>query len=294
MLAAMQQQPGRLRTRDVRRRFDRASADFHDADFVHRQTFAGLLDRLAPITAKPGVILDLGCAKGTGSRALASRYPGARVIAVDLSLPMLRFAKEKWWQRRRIRPVQGDANALPLKSQGVDLAFANLLLPWINDLPACLTEVSRVLARDGLFTFSALGPDSLKELREAWGTIDQDWHVNPFPDMHDLGDALVRAGLSDPVLDVDRISIRYDELSKLYRDLSCSGARNSLEHRRRSMTGKAGFRRMEESLSQASAGNGFTLTLEIVYGHAWSVGERPPPGEFRLDPADIGGRRRSA
>ena len=96
--------------------------------------------------------------------------------------------------------------------------FSNLLLPWIDDPAAIAREVCRVLRKDGLFVFSGLGPDSLRELRAAWGTVDDYAHVNEFPDMHNIGDALVQSGLRDPVLDVDRLQVRYSGSEALFRD----------------------------------------------------------------------------
>ena len=172
-----------------------------------------------------------------------------------------------------------------MPDQGVDLVFANLLLPWIDDLPLCLEEISRVLKRGGLLVFSTLGPDSLGVLRDAWQGSDELPHVREFADMHDIGDALVRARLADPVLDVDRLSISFTEINNLYRDLTANGARNCLAGRRRGLTGRQRFKAVEERLTDASGS--LTVELELVFGHAWGTGA-PRGGEFRIDAGQIG------
>jgi len=291
MLATMNANPGQLVFRDVQRRFDRAAKDFDGADFVHRYTFDGLSQRLSPALIKPARILDLGCATGTGSRLLDKRYRQARVISVDASSGMLRMLRKKRSRFAKASELQGDASRIPLRDGSIDLVFSNLLLPWISDLSTFFTEVARVLRKDGIFAFATFGPGSLCEIRAAWHALDQDWHANAYPDMHDIGDALVRAGLRDPVLDVDHLDVTYRDAGSLYRDLTHSGARNCLQNRRKTLTGKQRFRQMEKNLVAAAENGALALNLELVYGHAWGGGPRLPAGEIRLDPASITQRR---
>jgi len=292
MLATMNADPGQLVFRDVQRRFDRAARNFDGTDFVHRHTFAGLTQRLSPTIIKPARILDMGCATGTGSRLLAKQFRRARVISFDASFGMLERARGKRSGLSKLTVLQGDASRIPLQDGSIDLVFSNLLLPWINDLSACLAEVSRVLRADGVFAFATFGPDSLGEIRAAWHSLDQDGHANVYPDMHDIGDALVRAGLRDPVLDVDYLQVTYRDANSLYQDLTNSGARNSLQDRRKTLTGRQRFRQMEQNLLSQAENGALSLNLELVYGHAFGAGPQLPEGEFRLDPAMISRRRR--
>ena len=292
MLDNMPNNPVKLDHADVRYRFDQAADSFNDADFLHRATFDGILERLSPVVTTPSIIVDLGAATGTGTRRLAKEYRGARVVGLDSSLQMLLHGKRRRSWLSRVSELRGDANRLPLRTGCADLVVANMLLPWIDDLPGCLAEIARVLRKDGVFVFSSLGPDSLSEIRKAWSTVDQDAHVIPYPDMHDIGDALVRAGLRDPVLDVDSLSISYADTASMYRDLTRCGGRNSLQQRRRTLTGKQRFQAMESELRSYSADGRLTFRLELVYGHAWSGGPPQEAGEYRLDPAAIGRRRR--
>ncbi len=291
-LANMQVKPGKLRLKDVQRRFDRVAVDFDHADFVHRTTFNGLIERLAPVSARPSIILDLGSASGSGSRKLARQFRRARIVSFDVSLQMLQTGKRRRSLLSKVTELQGDAARIPLQTGSADLVFSNLLLPWIDDLATCLGEIARVLRKDGVFVFSSLGPDSLYEIRDAWNSLDRDWHVNAFPDMHDIGDAIVRAGLRDPVLDVDTLSVTYRDTASLYRDLTNCGGRNSLEFRRRTLTGKNRLLNMDNALLRRFAGGPLALSLELVYGHAWGGGPPQTGTEYRLDPAAIGRRRR--
>ena len=278
-----------LNLRDVRRRFDHAASGFDAVDFVHSATREGLLTRLAPILIDAKTIVDLGCATGAGGRALSRQFRRAHIISIDLAQQMLRQEQHKRSLFGRRSVVQANAAALPLAARSVDLVFANLLLPWISDLTTLFTEISRVLRQDGLFIFSALGPDSLRELRQAWRGVSDDAHVNHFPDMHDIGDAAVRSGLRDPVLDVDRLRVSYEKPEAFFADLTALGGRNSLQNRSRSLTGKIRFGAMKAALAKPGA---LTLDLELVYGHCWGSGAPPAGAEVRIDAVQIGRRKR--
>ena len=239
MLPAMQalqddmDDPFLLNSRDVRRRFDRAAETFGAADFVHGVTREGLLTRLQPLRIDARAVLDLGAATGNATAALRKRFRGAHIVSLDLSRNMLRHRKRRRLWFSRTSSVQADAARLPFADQSFDVVFANLLLPWANDPAAVLAEVSRVLRKGGVLAFATLGPDSLRQLSHAWSQVDDHAHVvhahvHRFLDMHDIGDALVRAGLADPVLDVDRLTVKYPDARKLFRDLTLSGSRNSL------------------------------------------------------------------
>ena len=279
-----------LRTVDVRRRFDAAAESFDDFDFVHAVTRDGLFARLEPMTVGAKVVVDLGCATGAASKRLAKRFRGAKVICVDHSPAMLKKAADRKPWFTKCSYLEADAAAMPLDDHSVDVVFANQLLPWIDDVPAVFAEINRILKKDGLFIFASLGPDSFSELRQAWQTVDQREHVHHFSDMHNIGDAAVRAGLGDPVLDVDRLKIRYEEPDALFRDLTGSGARNCLLERSRSLTSKSRFDALSQALQSARPGTGIELDLELVYGHCWGSGKQAGTGEVRISLNEIGRR----
>lgn len=281
-----------FRDGDVRRRFDRAADGFADVDFVHRRSFDSLLERLQPMRIRPRRILDLGSAAGAGSRRLARAFRSARVTGLDLSRRMLAVARERRSRFVKISELQANAMALPFRTGVFDLVIANQLLPWIGDLRGFFGGVARVLRKDGLLMFATLGPDSLIELRVAWQEEDRFEHVNPFVDMHDVGDALVRAGLRDPVLDVERLTVSYRDPASLFADLTATGARNCLRGRRPTLTGKARFRRVVDRLENEAGDDGASISLELVFGHAWGGGPPTAPGEYRIDAGSIGRFRR--
>lgn len=276
----------------VRRSFDRASRGYDRAAVLQARVREQLLQRLELVKLEPEVVLDAGAGTGHASRELTRRYGNARVIALDVSLAMLSQAAHQQRLLRRFRRVCADAARLPLAAGSVDLVYSNLMLQWCDDLDAVFAEVRRVLRPHGLFTFSTFGPDTLIELRKAWRAADGHVHVNRFLDMHDIGDALMRAGLAEPVLDVERYTLTYDDTLTLMRDLKAIGAHNVTAGRPAGLTGRGRFARMREAYEAHRQDGKLPATYEVVFGQAWgsSAQRRAGPGETRIAVTSIGRR----
>ena len=263
----------------ARRAFERAAATYDASAVLHREVGRRLFEHLDPIRIEPRRIVDLGCGTGAAFEALGKRYPKADLIGVDFSMAMLRGARARTgWLRRAFgrgdpRLVCADAERLPLAHGSVDFVFSNLALQWCRP-ENVFAEAARMLPTDGLFMFSTLGPDTLKELRAAFG---ERCHVHDFVDMHDLGDALVHAGFADPVMEMEVITLEYAEVGDLARDLKATGAHNALPERARGLTTPRRWKRMAERYEAQRRGGALPATYEIVYGHAWKTAPRRTP-----------------
>jgi malonyl-CoA O-methyltransferase len=184
--------------------------------------------------------------------------------------------------------VAADAHHLSLKSASVDLLFSNLMLQWCADPDQVFAELARVLKPGGLLTFTTLGPDTLRELRASWG--DAFVHVHRFIDMHDLGDALMRAGFAEPVMDTERLTVTYRDTQALLRELKGSGSMNIALGRPRGLRSSRRHERALACYADTHPGPVTPVTLEVVYGHAWAGG-RPThqrSDEFAIPVARIG------
>jgi malonyl-CoA O-methyltransferase len=279
----------------VRRSFDRAAARYDESAVLQAEVRAQLLERLDYVTLAPAVVLDVGCGTGHSTRALKERYPRAQVVALDLSEGMLHEARQRQSWRRKFARVCGDAMRLPLASASADLVFSNLTLQWCTDLDAAFAEFRRVLRPRGLLNFTTFGPDTLFELREAWAQADGYRHVSDFADMHDLGDGLLRAGLAEPVMDVERFTLTYRDVFGLMRDLKAIGAHNAAATRPRGLTGRARLAAMQSAYEARRRDGVLPATYEVVFGQAWGPAGAPRrsrrSGEFTLPAGAIGRRR---
>ena len=150
------------------------------------------------------------------------------------------------------------------------MAWSSLALQWVDDLEATFRGLHRVLRPGGLFLFASFGPDTLKELRAASGGIDGHHHVNSFVDMHDVGDALVHAGFSHPVMEMEHVTLTYAELAGLLGDLKAIGAHTVKQGARNGLMGKTAWRRLTENYERYRRDGRLPATYEVVYGHAWA------------------------
>ena len=245
-----------------------------------------LLQRLDLVALTPRVVLDAGAGTGRASSALKRRYPRARVIALDSAYGMLREAARQLAWRRHFDRVCADAARLPFADGSVDLILSNFLLHWCAT-DEVFTEFRRVLAPHGFLSFTSLGPDTLRELRTAWSHADAHWHINRFIDMHDLGDALVRAGFASPVLDVDHYTLTYADVRGVMRDIKAVGARNALAVRHRGLTGRGKFTAMQLAYEDFRSEGRLPATFEVIFGQAWAPNEsRRRTGGEALIPLD--------
>ena len=242
----------------ARRRFSRAAPSYEQASRLEVEVGSRLLERLDYVKIAPRRILDAGSGPAREARSLARRYRGAQVIALDFALPMLpRRGVFERWRGRGVMPLCADFGRLPLAAESVELVWCNLALQWAADPLEVFREFERVLAPEGLVLFSTLGPDTLKELRAAAGAAS----VHEFIDMHDLGDMLLAAGFSAPVMDMEVLAIEYGAGGRLLDDLRASGQTNARIDRRRGLRGT----RFLDAFRTAP----LRSTFEVVYEHGW-------------------------
>ncbi|AKH20686.1 malonyl-ACP O-methyltransferase BioC [Sedimenticola thiotaurini] len=262
----------RIDKQQARMAFSRAAERYDQVAVLQREIGQRMLERLDVVRLQPQVILDIGAGTGVATAALAQRYRKSRVLALDFALPMLLQARKRGSWLRKPRCICGDLEQLPLADQSVDLIYSNAAIQWSNDLDGTFAEFRRVLRPGGLLMFTTFGPDTLSELRAAWAAVDNGSHVSTFMDMHDVGDALLRAGLADPVMDVDRLTLTYEKVTGLMKDLKILGAHNVNSDRQRGLTGKGRLQAMQnayETFRRASDGL-LPASYEVVYGHAWA------------------------
>ncbi|HEX7644241.1 MAG TPA: methyltransferase domain-containing protein [Burkholderiaceae bacterium] len=275
----------------VRRLFSRPERT-RDAAFLLREIAGRMHDRLALVKIDPREILDAGCGAGADLASLQKRFPEARIFGVDASPAMLQEAgseqRSAWralhgvlgqWLPSRLRGtrppalIAGDFASLPFAHGAFDLVWSNLALHWHPQPDRVFAEWRRVLRTEGLLMFCCFGPDTLKEVRAAFAGLDGAPHALPFVDMHDFGDMLVEAGFSTPVMDMETITLTYENTTRLWADVRALGG-NPLATRRRSLIGRKGWAGVEAALAATRRDDGqIPLTIEVIYGHAF----RPVP-----------------
>lgn len=148
--------------------------------------------------------------------------------------------------------IAAQPETVPFEPESIDLAVSLYGLHEMNDVPGMLVQIRRALRPDGLFLGCMAGAGTLGELREALLVAETELsggagpHVFPFTDVRDAGGLLQRAGFALPVADHETITVRYDTMFALMRDLRAMGATNALAARSRKPSSRALFLRAAE------------------------------------------------
>ncbi len=283
----------------IKAHFSHAAPSYEEAAILQKTVAERVDERLELTTIEVQTVLDVGSGTGLLTEKVIARYPLAKCFAVDLSESMLWQSKSRlqtprfsalgsfinrflnncsltkgFASKTAATRINADVYQLPFADNSVDLIVSNLMLQWCDDLDAVFAEFRRVLRPEGLLMFTTFGPDTLKELRLAWRTTDADYeHVNHFIDMHDIGDALIRAGFGQPVMDMELFTLTYDKPMGVLKDLKAIGATNANQNRSQGLMGKAKFHAMLEAYEGLRKDGKIPATYEVVHGHAWAAPE---------------------
>ena len=255
----------------IRRAFDRAAGSYDDAAVLQKEVCSRLLQRLDYVRLEPQMILDVGVGTGEAITPLMQRYSKAGIVALDLSEQMLHKAKTHGRLFRKPELVCADLEALPFADDSFDLVFSSLALQWCNNLGETMQGLLRVLKPGGLLMFTTFGPDTLKELKASWQKIDDTVHVNPFVDMHDIGDEMLKSGFADPVIEAEVITVTYDHIDRLMQDLRDIGANVKSEGFRSGLTTPAMMHQLRDAYEAYRIDGDLPASYEVVYGHAWKA-----------------------
>ena len=236
--------------------------------FLIDRVAADLGERVAVVLRRFENVVDLGTPTDAVRRVLVNNDNIGTVIAATPHADRL----DDTFLR-----VAADEEALPFTDGALDLVVSALALQFVNDLPGTLIQIRRALKPDGLLLAALIGGESLSELREAFALAESEVEggisprVAPFADAREIGALLQRAGFALPVVDSDRLIVRYDSAFALMRDLRRMGATNVLAERRRTPLKRATLMRMAEIYAErfADPDGRLRASFEIVWLSGW-------------------------
>ncbi|WP_437881921.1 malonyl-ACP O-methyltransferase BioC [Pseudomonas sp. LRF_L74] len=258
----MNEQPALPDKRQVAISFSRAAKSYDEVADLQRGVGSELLARL-PVQLEPQRWLDLGCGTGHFSRVLATRFPDAEGLALDLAEGMLKHARPQGGARHFLA---GDAEHLPLRDGSVDLVYSSLAVQWCADFPAVLDEARRVLRPEGVLAFSSLCQGTLQELRESWQVVDGYVHVNRFRCFSDYQQQCAKAGMKLLGLERKARVLHFADLRELTHELKSIGAHNLNPGRPEGLTGRARLRALAQAYERFRQPSGLPATYQVVYG----------------------------
>lgn len=242
------------------------------ATFLIDRVAAELGERLSAVVRTFDRAVDLGTPTDALRRVLAESGKVKTIIAAEPAAARLDTSYSR---------VAADEEALSFADGSLDLVVSALSLQFVNDLPGTLVQIRRALKPDGLLLAALVGGESLTELRQAFAEAESEVEgglsprVAPFIDLRELGALMQRAGFALPVIDSERLTVRYDSAFALMHDLRAMGATNVLSERRRKPLRRATVFRMAEIYAQrfADADGRLRATFEIAWLSGWAPHE---------------------
>ncbi len=249
------------------------------APFIWAEAGRRMAERLALLRLVPELVLDVGCAWGDGLALLRQQYPRARLVGVEPAPRLAAAARRAHAGGQWLRGLRGhgptDVVEAPLErpGDGAQMVWSNLALPWAESPGALFEGWLRALRPEGVLMFTTFGPDTLLELRapavRALGIVPPS-----YPDMHDLGDALMAAGFAEPVMDMEIVRLRWSDPARALAELAELGRPPHHDLPAGLRTPRA-WAALQRALRDAAGSDGAVeLTFELVYGHAFKPATR--------------------
>jgi malonyl-CoA O-methyltransferase len=239
--------------------------------WLHEEVGRRMEDRLQWIRLQPATWADWDPLRG-GLQAhglVERRYPKAECLVFEGDPARARAVQEQlarpWWRR-----WSGPATRYGALPDGAaQMVWANMALHMSAQPQALLAAWHRALAPHGFLMFSCLGPDTLGELRALYAQLGWPPPAHEFTDMHDWGDMLAHAGFADPVMDMERITLTWENPARALQELRELGA-NLHPARFPALRGRAWRARLEQAMGERLRGpdGRLALTFEVIYGHA--------------------------
>lgn len=246
----------------VARTFSKAASSYDGAAHLQRRVADRLLSEVStlPIDANP-TLADLGTGTGYCLAPLEQRFVPGRLHALDLSAAMLAQAQQKC---PTCSPCLADLESLPFADNSHDLLVSSLAVQWLNAPQPFLAEARRVLKPGGFLALTTLGPQTLAELRQAWGKVDDSPHVNRFPPFTDWREAAEQTCLLPTHWQEEQIQLTYPEPLKLLQELKSLGA--SHVEGRTGRPGRSAVKQMIEGYRQFRLEDGsYPANWQVLY-----------------------------
>ena len=204
------------------------------------------------LTKEYETILEVGCGTGILAGKLAEKYPGSKIIGLDIAPGMINYSSAKI-KHSNVSFIEGDGEALPFPDQKFDLVISSAALQWMAPEKA-VSEASRVLKPGGRFIFSTFGPATLSELKKAGLS------VNSFPGKEDFKILLNKYfNKADIRSEIDLID--YESPIEAFRYLKNIGANVLIERKTKGLLTK---KKLISLFPQSE--KGLTISFEIYYG----------------------------
>ncbi|WP_434779591.1 class I SAM-dependent methyltransferase [Neisseria sp. Ec49-e6-T10] len=249
------------------------TSDFYSIHdwFIFREIADRMDDRLRLLKTPPKTIIIMGTDGAQSVQKLVARYPKTKILEIDPEQSRLDASKtiaktqQSFWQKlRQPYPQQRQQTFLQeVPEKPFDMLWSNLSLQKTKDLPSLFSHWASLLRPEGMLFASSLGSETLIQIRTLLSAHNIILTPEPFIDMHDMGDLLAQHGFSDPIVDMDKISLSYEQNKTFWQDMHLLGIWHLL-----------GIQIEDQPLAKKVINDAIeqhtlsTITLEVIYAHA--------------------------
>lgn len=258
----------------IKQQFSTAAENYDGSASLQKSIAGELLSFTLPHIPScplPRNILDIGCGTGFLTYLLKREFSSARLFAFDLAAPMVKAAKSKSHGSDNIFFLSADCETLPYKKRQFDLITSNLTYQWLVNPETTFSEVYRVMKQGGIFSFSTLGGNTLKEIRECYkdarSILNKDG-IPPFmtfANFIDITSKLKDSGFKDISFAVHVKHERYDDMLHILKTLKSIGARNPHNMSEKSLGSGAILKKMSEIYREKFGfANKVSATYEVL------------------------------
>ena len=260
----------------MRRHRDRAAKRFHAYNALFVEADELLLERIGDIRRPFPTVLNIGAHKGPLMDGLARRPDADKgfVVASNLSPAMLSSGQPSVTNR-----IIADEEFLPFAPQTFDLIVSSLNLHWVNDLPGALVQIKSALKPGGAFLANLIGGASLMELRQCLTEAEMivsggmSPRLSPTIDLLTMSALMQRAGFEVPVVDEEKVTMLYPDMTSLMHDLRGMGESNATLQRLRRPTSRKVFALAEHIYREkfGDADGHLPASFDLLFIHGWKA-----------------------
>lgn len=245
----------------IARAFGRAASHYDQHADLQRKVAEELLSAITLDNAVPHMI-DLGCGTGYCSLMLRQQFPAGQLLALDMALPMLQATRQHGIANCNL--LCADVQAMPLRGHLFDLVVSNLTIQWCARNDALFTELFRIARPGAQILLSTFGPQTLREVKAAWGRVDDYMHVNEFVPLAVLMQAAQAAGFAATCRS-EIIQRLYPSIQDVGKELKGLGAYNMNKDQAQGFTSRKALAMAERVFTENATEKGVFVTFEIFY-----------------------------
>ncbi|PCI21502.1 MAG: malonyl-[acyl-carrier protein] O-methyltransferase BioC [Piscirickettsiaceae bacterium] len=249
----------------VRRSFEQAAGHYNQFTSLQRDIGNRLMANYIGAELVVDNMVDIGCGTGYLTNKLIQAYPSSNLYAVDISFAMLQQTKQQVATSQYLNLGCADADKLPFAASSMDVVCSNLAFQWCSNLEKTFAQAAAILKENGQFIFATFGPQTLKELKYAWGFADNSVHINQFSSVEEISAALSVSGFANISIYTEDLVLSYKTPHALMRDLKGMGAHNINTSRNRGLTGVKSFQRMINAYQSLLENDCLPATFQAVY-----------------------------